>query len=704
MIKVDNLLDNVKEMNINFNMVGGKQTPTEESAEDILKQYEVPEGTRKEPYVEILDRATDKQIQTIDMISNILGVPYSDEQKAVILHDGAPLNIVSCAGSGKTAVLIARQLYRSVEHRIKPYNMLSVTFNAKAKEEIEQRYHAGKKGLNLYGSPDFKTFHGLFLKLITNLDGYTDINVAGEGKYTFQLLKLVEKNDSEDTNEVLQQMFRLRSYLINNSISKDGIENSATDSKMFTHENYIKVMTRYEELKRENDEIDFDDMLVVIHEAVHENKDDIVDKFRKIYHDVYIDEYQDISKIQIEIMDTLIGDYNRLTAIGDDDQAIYGFRGSDPSYIVDFTERYTGAERLYLSTNYRCKANILNVVKPSIEVNEMRVDKKIEAFNDGGNAYINSNDGYEEISAKIAEDTEHLYGGAFDEYAILVRTNAQRMILSDTLASKGVKVDIGNISYSLRNNRIYKTIIGILYAIYEEDNDMFAEYGRPMFSMLNSQVVKSYKGDTTKNWYKDYVVDRSRPLPNHLLDLILNIKSSTRADNMIGYVWKGVSDYYQRLSKMGYGSIHRVLEVFKHLFTVSKGLSFDEFLKQENTKEAYIRMYEGSGDAIKILTMHTVKGLEYDNVYLVGVNGDVLPSETRIEQLQKEVTESATPEQGKYLEEKLQEYIEEERRLFYVACTRAKNNLYIHHSTKNPSRFIKELNMDGVTKIGTNVE
>lgn len=398
---------------------------------------------------------------------------------------------------------------------------------------------------------------------------------------------------------------------------------------------------------------------------------------------------------------------------------LYSFRGSDPSYIRDFLEMYQGAERLHLSTNYRCKKEILDAVIPSIESNVVRVDKEIKAFdnNVGGKVFKYAHPDSTKISEVIRENTKDILDlKEYGEHAILVRTNNQRMILTDILAEQGVQVDIGNISYSLRKNSAYRSLVGIIKAIKEESNVCFGKYMRPLLSTLNYSVFKEYEksSSSSKSWFEDIVLNGKYNLPQQKLDVIDKIRTTSSISQVTGIIWKEVKPYYENLEKKGFGNIKKVEQVYKYVYKISKGVSYLTFLETELKKENFIQFYHGQPNAVKIHTFHSVKGLEFDNVYLIGLNNDIVPDENYINGMESKITdlqilrgkqvegtlpyERLTTEIEK-IQGKINEYIEEERRLFYVAWTRAKNELHYQYNPRTPSMFIDELNTENVEDI-----
>lgn len=389
------------------------------------------------------------------------------------------------------------------------------------------------------------------------------------------------------------------------------------------------------------------------------------------------------SKLQLDIMDNLIEDYNNFTTIGDDDQSIYSFRGSEPKYIRDFVIRYPNAVRLFLGDNYRCKNDILQPIIPCIEKNKNRVDKEIRAFNSGGQVNIIPIDKTVNVLAnKIKQDIENKDDNnyTYDDFAILVRLNSQRMIIADILAEEGVPLDIGNMNYSLRNNTIYKNTMKIIKAVIQEDNNLFAEVGHIFLGYANKNMIKSYANSKSKNWYDDIVNTGLFNIPKYTVDFLKKLHDSNNAKNSIGYTWRITSEYYENLSKKGFYSLESVHDIFSHLFTISSGISIKKFFASERIKEQYLDYHCGSNSGVQIKTLHSVKGLEFKNVYLVGVDGDKFPNEIKMNNLLNK--------HGKIA---LDEYLEEERRLMYVGQTRAVDNLTISYKLENPSLFLFEM-------------
>lgn len=631
---------------------------------------------------------SDKAGKVLDKMEDAFGMAFSDEQLEIIQHNGAPLNVLSGAGSGKTTVLVAKMLYREMVFGEKPLHMLAITFTAKARHEMEERYRKLRRKLKLRSKslPTFRTFHALFLMLLQAISKYDKVKVLEGNKYWYQLSSMVVANEDNEKSNVLEAMFTYKGNLINKGLSKDGIEFADLyydQSNIFKLENYIKVMEKYRDLKEDEGYIDFDDMQTIIYdEVVEEGNREPVDAFRRVWGDgsVYIDEYQDISKIQRIIMDALVKDFNRFTVIGDDDQSIYSWRGSDPSYIIDFPYHYKDADRLKLTVNYRCRGDILKPVLSSISKNKKRVEKDIKAHKDGGYVeLLPITDSYEPLVDKLLKEVEGYEGIMFNEVAILVRQNSQRTIIADSLIERGLPVNIARESNSLQETALYKTIMEMIEMIKEKDNKLFVQHARKFVPQMSRGLIEkyNYKDET---WYFDLCEQMFYNIKSDTVKLIQGIYKTNNMYNAVVLVWKLVNGYYRHITSKGYGSYERVTTTVKYIMDISRGVSIKDFKSIEERKKARIRLWVGSDEALKIDTLHSVKGLEFDTVYLIGIDGNIIPNMNRYNEYLKEGGQ-----------EHAEQYIEEERRLFYVGWTRAKERLIVSYNKNNPSIFLKEL-------------
>lgn len=225
-----------------------------------------------------------------------MDMQFSEEQKQVIRHYDKPLNVIACAGAGKSTVLINKMFYTEMLYSVKPSSMLAITFNADASQELSKRYNKIKKSLGIRHKvhPTFKTFHSLFYMLLKTLPRYKKSEIVSESKYTFELLKLIISDGTKDNKETFSDIMKYRGTVINKSISPDGLENVTFDSVTFRPHIYTKVVERYEELKALDNAMDFDDMMVILQRELKGiDGDKLRENFRSIFTHVYIDEFQD---------------------------------------------------------------------------------------------------------------------------------------------------------------------------------------------------------------------------------------------------------------------------------------------------------------------------------------------------------------------------------------------------------------------------
>lgn len=678
-------------MTINFDAIDTAVVKTNTNTPQVSQEEEA----RKETVLQRIEVA--------------LAVTFSAEQRAVIFHTDAPLGVISCAGSGKTTVIIAKLLFREMYYGVKPFNMLAITFSKKAAGELEERYSQAKRslGLHTFETPTFKTFHALFYQLTSRVLG--NMKVVQEGAYTFQLLKSIPQSPVYDRKEMLQSILDYRSKLINNSLSTDGIKSSKLkdtvvpiENEPFKAEAYYKVIGEYNRLKDARNEIDFDDMLVYMYRMTVETPNEkLINLFRQTYKELYIDEYQDSSEIIISILDVLMEDSRRLTVIGDDDQTIYSFRGSKAFYILNFQFRYPNAQNLYLGDNYRCPSNILNPVISSIELNKSRLPKNIRAYNAGGELYFYPiHNSYEDLINMILDEIQ---GGEGDlnSVAILVRINTQKIIYGDLLATANIPVDIGTKYSSLRQNKVYQSLFGIIDAIKAEDNELFSKHGRMFLPSIGYNVVNRYQNNHRDNWYVDIIEMNRYLIDDATIKAIKTIKTSTNTKDMLRHVWVMVREYYMKLARDGYGNYDTTNEIVRYIANCAGEQTYMEFRRKEAEKEMFLHSYMGVPNTIKISTLHSVKGLEFDSVYLVGLDNNIFPNEAHVDYLYQKSMNMNLAE-GEL--SPLDIYLAEERRLFYVGWTRAKKRLVVAFNAKNPTCFIKEVNHPQLNQIMQDLE
>lgn len=642
-------------------------------------------------------------------IENAMGINYSDEQWNVVKDANRPASVVSCAGSGKTTVLIARLLYKELVEGIKPYRMLVITFNKKASLEIEERYQRAKRQIGVSSFlPSFHTFHAFFLRLLRSDDKYENYTVTNSNKYLYVLSDMVKTQHTLQSNiDFVKDILSTRSYGINNK--KDYL----------THNEYGElgrnVIEKYEELLLENSEMDFDDMLLLLYREMFEhNNQDIIQTFADSYDLVLIDEFQDISGIQYDIIEELTSTIgmDKLTVIGDEEQCIYEFRGSNPRYITQFGNMIPSAKTHLLTVNYRCPQEILAFVAPSIYRNEKRVEKALRSSNTGG-----------EVSFLGVKEDEPLVQSIIDDYrenkeiAILVRNNHQKTVISDRLIRRGISVDMGSSNYTVKNNQVFKRLTNFIDLVRESDNSGFIKY-HWMFGVQryrNTEIKARYRG-TDEFWVEDVLEQDMWDVPPAKKRLIQGMLREEKADKLYELAMKFYRSSFVSGARKGYYNMDTVDDYYEYIINgIAKDQDYLEFREKIDYYQKFVDRNIGNKKAVQVNTMHTVKGLEYDTVIVYDPSDSNMFPEYRYIWERSARDHSLTVNEFKkgilnydenYLatlasyatvnnservtSEDVKDRIESERRLFYVACTRAKKKLIIATDIDRRSSLVLE--------------
>lgn len=630
----------------------------------------------------------DKQIKFVE---DNIGVSFSDEQKAILNTSPEKAILVNaCAGSGKTTVFLANILVKALAKKQYPREVLGITFSKQAQMDMQNRYkqYASNLPQANVGYPTLKTFHGLFYTLLLRLPKYRNVRVLSSWhKYFKQFTEVVDLEDTDvDRPEYLNNIFDTYDFLINKAYSFDGLhlntenqfvkdillDEKATlknllprlDLKSYEEgyfENYSRVISKYNELKQKDHVIDFNDMLVLLFKEL-DNPDSktVISNSISWYKQVYIDEFQDIDYIQWLIIKKLFKPevLNHLFVIGDDDQSIYGFRGSSPYFITHFaTDLVPNAEVKQLSVNYRTGGNILNIAKPMITQNKNRLAKELKAYKVGqGKPYVYKTDFVfdNEFCKKILEDYHKQNGNN----AVLVRYNFDKSLIRDFLAENGVYVRDNSSSSLIQDNFYYSTYYNIMKGIVNNDFVAYASHSKaigfskywnfiwPYYYKLKrrheditlTHVLKYTLKDTA--WMKFRSQVECRNMIMNTLDHINNLKQiQENFDNGvevnetpmqaafriaveltgITFEWNIKQNFYSQ------NHLNSVNEYFTYL--CSKYKTFNEFDKNERIKISKLRKTNSTDPNLRILTVHQAKGLEFDNVYLFGFKNEDVSSE-----------------------------------------------------------------------------
>lgn len=581
-------------------------------------------------------------------------------QVAAITHEHGPVLCLAGPGSGKTFVLTHRIRYLILEKHIDPSKILVITFSKAAARQMEQRFY--KLMNDQYYPVRFGTFHAIFFQILSRYEGYTTkdiLTLSQKKKYLKTVLLQMDYQGRVDT-ESMETILSHISYM----------KNKYDQTRMSEMEKNIpqfrSIYRQYEKMIRREHKLDFDDMLVLCYDLL-KKRPDILEEYCSQWEHVLIDEYQDINGVQYEIVKWLIKLRGNLFAVGDDDQSIYGFRGSDPSIMLRFQEDFQNGTIIPLNKNYRSTKGIVNCAKEIIRENKKRYEKEVIAVKEGGglalHAFASKEEEYMDLLEKLHNAKKE---GCLERHACLFRTNMDASYLAELLLKEKIPYVMKEKPYNPYDHFISWDLLHYLHL--KEGNRSIHEFipvmNRPLRYIsrdaLNS-MEKQVDLDALKRFYagKEYMIKNIQKLE---YDLLRMKKMDLFA--AVNYIRKGIGydDYLRKQAieqnvspdeyiktadelQKRFGMFGSLSELEEHIDSYRETI---EKTRQNRTEEE---------KGVHIMTYHASKGLEFDTVYLPDCNEGNIPYK-----------KSITPEQ-----------IEEERRLFYVAVTRAKEELYISY-------------------------
>lgn len=623
----------------------------------------------------------------------------NDKQKEAVLATDGPCLVIAGAGSGKTKVLTHKIAY-DIESGIKPWNILAITFTNKAANEMKERIEKliGDAAKDLW----MGTFHSICVRILRRyIDriGYKTDFVIFDTSDQKTLIKECLK-----TLKVDDKIFTDRGVLSEISNGKNEmLEPKAYGVKYagdFRKKTIAEIYELYQRRLKENNAIDFDDIINFTIKILSENPD-VLDYYTEKFKYILVDEYQDTNKAQFTLVSLLASKYGNVTAVGDNDQGIYSFRGADISNILNFERDFPGTRIIKLEQNYRCTGNILKAANAVIKHNENKYDKKLWTENEEGHlpCIYCGEDEYDE-GRYIVEQINHLKTEEYyknSDFTILYRMNAQSRAIEDILMREGIP---------------YKVIGGLKFYERKEIKDIIA-YLRLIHNSADNLSLKRIINEPKRGIGKtsiDQIQEISDKTGNSMYEIIRNAQEygltrvfSNSRDfiEQIEYLKSKkdelkISDLIKEtLNKTGYT---KALENENSVEAETRIENLEEFLtvaiefeeeSADNTLAEFLENITLSSDidgmedqdnSITLMTLHSAKGLEFPVVFLVGMEEGIFPGYKTIGEPQA---------------------LEEERRLFYVGITRAKQYLYLtcaKHRTifgstsyNQVSRFVKEI-------------
>ena len=604
-------------------------------------------------------------------------INYSSNQKKAIEHGAGPLMVLAGPGSGKTFVITHRIKYLIEGSGINPAHILVVTFSRAAAKEMKDRFEKlqGKSYVT------FGTFHSVFFSILKTAYGFSAEQIASdELRYTL-IKELIKKNEivNEDINT-------LSGNLLNEIalIKQDNINIKNYYSNSIASDTFKKLYKEYEAELETRNKLDFEDMLSLTYELLSERKD-ILTAVQNRYQYILVDEFQDINFLQYNIIKLMAGKKQNITVVGDDDQSIYRFRGARPEIMLGFERDFRNVSKVFLDINFRSTTQIVDASTKLISFNSKRFPKTFEANNGSGApvSVIEFKNPFAEVNSIIKDIKEYIKAEQdINNIAVLYRTNLSPRLLIERMMKNNIPFTIRDSIPNLFEHWVSKDIISYIKLAINlgNKNDLLRISNKPNRYISRDSLSSSKANiETLFDYYDDksYMIKRIIELREHLRT-IKNLKPATALRyirNVVGY--DEYIEEYCDMNGVESDDCYTVLGDLENSASEFNTFS-DWFVHMEEYKEELIEARKKSNEddiGVRLMTFHSSKGLEFDIVYIIDVNEGSVP----------------------YKKAKGADEIEEERRMFYVAMTRARHKLFICYCKENfgksigKSDFIVEL-------------
>ena len=593
---------------------------------------------------------------------------YSSNQKKAIEHGAGPLMVLAGPGSGKTFVITHRIKYLIEGPGINPAHILVVTFSRAAAKEMKDRFEKLCKK-----SPvTFGTFHSVFFNLLKTAYGFNSEQIASdELRYTL-IKELIKRNsiENEDINTLAGNLLNEIALVKQDNIS---IKNYYSNS--ISSDTFKKIYSDYESELEARGKLDFEDMLSLTYELLSE-RSDILKAVQNRYRYILVDEFQDINFLQYNIIKLMAGEKQNITVVGDDDQSIYRFRGARPEIMLGFERDFRNVKKVFLDINFRSSTQIVNASTKLISFNSKRFPKSFKAKNGDGApvSLIEFKNPFLEVNSIIKDIKDYIKSGQdINNIAVLYRTNLSPRLLIERLMRNNTPFTIRDAIPNLFDHWVAKDIISyIKLAINIGDkSDLLRISNKPNRYISRDSLSSSRANiETLFDYYDDksYMIKRIVELREHLRT-IKNLKPATALRyirNVVGY--DEYIEEYCDMNGVESDDCYSILGDLENSAAEYNNFN-DWFVHMDEYKDELIEAKRKSNEndkGVRLMTFHSSKGLEFDIVYIIDVNEGSVP----------------------YKKAKGVDEIEEERRMFYVAMTRARKKLFICYCVENFGKSI----------------
>ena len=618
-------------------------------------------------------------------------VKLNKNQAKAVAHIDGPCMVLAGPGSGKTRIISQRIVSMVLDHGIPPTRILAISFTKASSLEMKKRTLAYGKDDRL-NKVSFGTFHSSFFRILRRYAGVSledlllDLDRFKLVRSILKYLKISNYND-DDVLDLLNEISLVKNELV---------DYRDYDSQSFEHEIFQKAYRLYEDEKKRHGKIDFDDMLIQAYDLLN-NDPAILSIVRQVFKYILIDEFQDINRVQFELIRLIAGQENNLFVVGDEDQSIYGFRGARPDFMLEFDQYFPSARHILLDTNYRSSKDIVDLSLGLIKKNKKRHPKDLKAFSKDPAriSYIYPKDTDDEarlVADQIFDRVGSQKGADYGDFAVIYRTNRQARAYVDAFMDKRIPFILKDAPKTIYDHWVSLDIIAYLRIAMEigSGGDWARVINKPfryiskkslakaeasmdfLDCLLNDEDIKDFQKKNLEELYIDLNYVRGLS-PQYGISYIRTTLDYDRY--ILDYCHERRIKSQQIVEildelEAAAGPYRTILDFFKHIDQVR------EEVKKNADKTVGSSLATSADKGVVLTTMHSSKGLEFDNVYIVGVNEGIVPYQ---------------------LGDDSKLDIEEERRLLYVAITRAKRFLVISSPLKRfgkkigQSQFLKEL-------------
>lgn len=590
----------------------------------------------------------------------------SKQQRQAIIHDKGAALVCAGPGSGKTFVVIQRILHLINTCHVQSDKILVITYTKAAAKEMKERFEAKSTLTGVH----FGTFHSICYNILKRSGTAAENALISEGNKR-KLFQIILNNQGMASRSGYEFITVLQNRI---SKMKNIPDLCCEECTEFSYQEIKLIKEEYERYLREQKLLDFDDMITECLKLLNENEA-VRRKYQQMFQYILVDEFQDINKPQYEVVKLLAAPENNIFAVGDDDQTIYGFRGAYPDIMRQFITDFPEKTQFMMTENYRSKKEIIRLAEKMISQNQQRFDKKFYPVKNGGKIYVSCFETRKEEETGLIKELSLFDLEELCKTAVLVRTNSEGILYRELLTSEKIPVQGKSApKEELFRSFILKDMEAFLAYLYcgKKRGDFIRFMNKPDRFFARAAIpCEEVRQEYMEQYYKK---NEEMSSAVRLFFRQLNIAENLSPAMAITFFRKtlGYDRYLRETSKdyRQFQGLFKMADQIQDNFTSYKpGMSVEKYIKLLEEKSTAGQHKEKEEPGLHILTMHGAKGLEFDRVYLPDVNEGIIPGK-----------EIRTPKAH-----------EEERRLLYVAITRAKNELYIYYTKERNRKLSRYL-------------